>query len=71
MYAEGRGVDRDDVTAYMWLNLAAAGLTGAQRDLAVNTRVRVASQMSRSDLGEAQRLAREWTPTVPDDTRRR
>ena len=70
MYADGRGVDRDDVAAYMWLNLAAAQLTGAQRDIAVNTRVRVASQMSRSELGEAQRLAREWTPTAPDDTRR-
>ena len=60
MYADGRGVSQDNVAAHMWLNLAAARLTGEPRELAINTRVRVAALMSREDLGEAQRLAREW-----------
>ena len=39
MYAEA-GVDRDDVTAYMWLNLAGGGADGGPARLAINARVR-------------------------------
>jgi TPR repeat protein len=58
LYANGRGVRQDFVQAHMWLNLATAGSQpGArtERDL-------VAKKMTRSQLAEAARLAREWQP---------
>ena len=57
-YANGEGVPQDYVLAHMWLNLAAAqGFAEAKtaRDVAVNL-------MTSSQIAEAQRLAREWTP---------
>jgi len=56
VYADGRGVKQDYVQAHMWLNLAAAGSqpgARSERDL-------VAKKMTRSQLTEALRLAREW-----------
>ena len=35
MYADGRGVPQDDVTAHMWFNLAVPRLTNRDRDRAV------------------------------------
>jgi TPR repeat protein len=58
MYASGRGVAQDLVQAHMWLNLAAAGSQAAAR----GERDFVAKKMTRSQLGEAVRLAREWQP---------
>ena len=46
-YANGRGVPEDDVTAHMWLNVAAA--TGDE-----------AARMTREQIAEAQARAREW-----------
>ena len=62
MYANGRGVPQDDVLAHMWLNLAAAKSTGEDRERFVAGRDAVADRMTREDLIEAQRLAREWSP---------
>jgi TPR repeat protein len=63
LYADGRGVEQDNVQAHMWLNLAAAGSEPAaqrERDL-------IATKMTRSQIAEAVRLAREWQPkTNPD-----
>jgi TPR repeat protein len=61
MYATGRGVPQDLVQAHMWLNLAAAGSQAAAR----GERDLVAKKMTRSQLGEAVRLAREWQPKAP------
>jgi uncharacterized protein len=61
MYASGRGVSQDLVQAHMWLNLAAAGSQAAAR----GERDLVAKKMTRSQLGEAVRLAREWQPKAP------
>jgi uncharacterized protein len=61
MYASGRGVPQDLVQAHMWLNLAAAGSQAAAR----GERDFVAKKMTRSQLGEAVRLAREWQPKAP------
>jgi uncharacterized protein len=58
MYASGRGVPQDLVQAHMWLNLAAAGSQATAR----GERDFVAKKMTRSQLGEAVRLAREWQP---------
>ena len=62
MYDTGRGVPQDNVSAHMWLNLAAAQSTGEDRARYVTVRDRVAEGMTREDLSEAQRRAREWSP---------
>ena len=59
MYANGQGVPKDYTLAYMWSNLGAAGgneLGGKNRDA-------VAALMTSAQIGEAQRLSREWKPT--------
>jgi uncharacterized protein len=58
LYADGRGVPQDFVQAHMWLNLAAAGLQPGAR----NERELVAKKMTRSQITEALRLARQWQP---------
>ncbi len=58
MYGKGQGVPQDYILAHMWLTLAAAqGNEGGKkgRDLA-------ATRMTREQIAEAQRLAREWKP---------
>ena len=57
MYVAGQGVPQDYVLAYKWLNLAAA-----QRSNFTQERDLVAAKMTPSQIAEAQRLAREWTP---------
>jgi len=63
MYDNGRGVPQDNVHAYMWFNLAAARLTGEERAQAVELRDQASARMTPDQLAEAQRRAREWTPT--------
>ncbi len=60
MYATGRSVAADLVTAHKWLNLAAARGHGQ----AARLRQEVAREMSPGDVAEAQRAAREWLATV-------
>jgi TPR repeat protein len=58
MYYRGEGVPQDHVAAHMWFNLAASRgqpNAGSNRDTA-------ASKMTREQIAEAQRLAREWRP---------
>ena len=63
MYAYGREVSQDYVAAHMWLNLAAAQLTGERGDAGAKARDQIAQSMTREQIAEAQRLAREWKPT--------
>ena len=64
MYAEGRGVPRDYVAAYMWFDLAATQSSGDERDISVTARDALAAGMTPEQIAEAQRLVREWKPTV-------
>ncbi len=58
MYAIGKGVLQDFVEAHKWFNLAAArGNKQAEKN-----RVTVSIAMTRTQIAEAQRLAREWKP---------
>ncbi|MDE0002975.1 MAG: SUMF1/EgtB/PvdO family nonheme iron enzyme [Rhodospirillaceae bacterium] len=59
LYRTGIGVLQDDVTAYMWLNLAASrgGLDAARE------RDRLAAMMTTDARAEGQRLARAWKPS--------
>ncbi len=59
MYAKGQGVAQNYIQAYMWGTLAAAqGFEEAAKGLEM-----LEKEMSPAQLAEAQRLAREWTPT--------
>ena len=62
-YRNGEGTPQDFVEAHMWANLAASQLSGEDRDLAVRHRDDLAAQMTPDQIAEAQRRAREWTPT--------
>lgn len=59
MYASGREVERDFVSAHKWFNLAA--LRG--NDEAKRYRLELSREMSRQEVARAQRLAREWIST--------
>ena len=65
-YAKGEGVDQDNVRAHMWLALAFARFVAEDRfsrkAAAERNRDVVASKMTREELAEAQRLAREFKP---------
>ena len=63
MYANGRGVPQDDVAAHMWFDLAAAQ-PSTYRAFHAKGRDDVAKGMTPEQIAEAQRLAREWKPTV-------
>jgi TPR repeat protein len=56
MYATGRGVEIDLVSAHKWLNIAA--IKGSDR--AAELRADLAVTMSKMQLAEALRAAREW-----------
>ena len=61
MYAEGRGALQDCVKAHMWLTLAAAQEWKGAQD-SREARDNAACDMTPEQIGEAQRLAREWKP---------
>ncbi len=56
MYAAGRDCPLDFVAAHKWLNIAA--IKGSTR--AAELRADLAESMSKADLAEALRAAREW-----------
>ena len=56
MYCAGRDVALDLVSAHKWFNLVA--MRG--NDDARRYRVEIAGEMSRAQIAEAQRQAREW-----------
>ncbi len=56
MYCAGRDVEMDFVAAHKWFNLAAMrGNTDAKQ-----YRMEISREMSRKQVAEAQRQAREW-----------
>ena len=62
MYRDGRGVVQDYVQAHMWYNLAAAHLTGSDRNQAVESWAAVEAKIPPAQVAEAQKMAREWRP---------
>jgi len=62
MYADGRGVVQDYVHAHIWYDLAAAHLTGSDRNQAVESRAAVEAKIPPAQVAEAQKMAREWRP---------
>jgi hypothetical protein len=62
MYDKGHGVERDEVIAYKWLNLAAAAAPIHDRENYLKLRNAVASKMSLNQILEGQRRALNWRP---------
>jgi len=65
IYGRGEGVPQDYVLAHFWSNLAASRAPASEakvRDEAVKNRDLAASKMTPAQIGEAQKLAREWKP---------
>jgi uncharacterized protein len=60
LYDRGQGVPLDYVEAHKWLNLAAARADLRDRDYFLRIRNAVASKLTRNQLYDAQRRAREW-----------
>jgi TPR repeat protein len=60
MYTEAQGVPYDFKLAHMWFNLAAAA---GDKD-ALQNRAGIAAEMTRDQIAEAQKMAREWKPTA-------
>jgi hypothetical protein len=61
MYAKGLGVPQNVILAHQWFNLAAARSIDSEiRDTATKFRDLVASNMSSTQIAEAQRRAAEW-----------
>jgi TPR repeat protein len=56
MYAVGRDLEVDLVSAHKWFNLAAAKGNAE----AVRLRQEIAAQMSAAEIATAQRAARDW-----------
>ncbi|MBQ26539.1 MAG: hypothetical protein CMH81_00125 [Nitrospiraceae bacterium] len=64
MYELGRGVLPDAIQAYKWYTLAVADVSIQEtRDRVIERRDELAQKMSQQEIAEANRLAREWTPT--------
>lgn len=63
-YAKGEVGEPDNVTAYVWFNLAAARfpVSDLRRSAAAANRDLVASKMTPDQIAEAQRLTRDWKP---------
>jgi len=61
MYNSGRGVPKSPVRSYMWTALAAQNGDAAASSAIVG----LASELSSSDLGEAQALTRQWRQARP------
>lgn len=61
-YDKGHGVPQNVILAYKWLNLAAAGASGRQREVYLRLRDAVASKMSTGQIVEGQQLALDWRP---------
>ena len=64
MYENGKGVIQDYVRAHMWFNLAVSKLPlrSGSRYVANYGRSRVTIKMTKGQIAEAQRMAREWKP---------
>jgi uncharacterized protein len=63
LYAEGYGVPQDYIQALMWSTLANSHAEDdATRELAANLRDALSGKMPPSQVAEAQRMAREWSP---------
>jgi TPR repeat protein len=62
LYQFGKGLSRDSVQALMWFEVAMTHSKGADRDSIVELRDDVVTNMTKAQIAEARRLARDWKP---------
>jgi len=62
MYASGREVPVDLITAHKWFNIAAMKGHGEAPQL----RREIAAEMKDAEIGQAQRAARDWLKAHPE-----
>lgn len=62
-YQQGEGVPQNYVQAHKWYNISAA----QNAPLAKKFRDEVAAKMTREQIAEAQKLAREWQPVTTSE----
>ncbi|HAK56729.1 MAG TPA: hypothetical protein DCP38_14775 [Acidobacteria bacterium] len=63
MYEYGAGIEKDEVAAYMWLELAVAGTTADfSKRLFSAKRDELAERLTADQIAEAERRAAEWKP---------
>ncbi len=60
LYFLGTGVEQNFVEAHMWFHLAVSTSSGESQKRATEARDTVAEMMTRSQIDEAERRAREW-----------
>ena len=70
MYADGEGVAQDYVLAHMWLNLSTSRTSGDEHKDEAEMRDAIAAEMTREQVAEAQRLAREWKPKTWEELKK-
>ena len=63
LYETGLSVPKDQVKAYMWLNLAAT----SGNEYATNQRNLLEQQMTHQEIAEAQKLSRDWKPKIDNN----
>ena len=56
MYDRGNGVPQNDLSAYMWANLAVSG--GLEKAVAFSDILR--QKITNKQIAEAERLSKEW-----------
>ena len=72
MYALGRGVPRNYLQAHVWASLAASRVVSEEplvHEALARLRDWLAKQLSKSELGRAQRIAEEWRAVHGHDNR--
>lgn len=62
LYRFGKGMPRDLVQAYFWLDLATARTSGADADSIAEYRDAAAAHMTSDQIAEAKRLSKNWKP---------
>ena len=65
MYGVGRGVPRDYVQSCFWFSLSASGASGKEYQDALETRDRVAKELTPAEIMEVESKTREWEKTHP------
>jgi hypothetical protein len=61
-YANGQGVERDPVQAYLWFSLAAQGLLGKEADTARQARDSIKSTLTPEQVARGDEMVKTWRP---------
>ncbi len=61
MYGNGTGVPKDNLLAYMWLNIAGANGDDVEENMGI-----ISGEMSQADIAKAQEMTRQYIKDHPD-----